>query len=290
MDYPIELAIKLGFYLILLAIIVLAIINSRSLQKKQKMALYEFVERNGLALSATVENGNFDEKLGLLFQLGTEKVIKNKVTGTLDDFEVSLYKYQFIAGSGKQRRQYSHIVCEVKTGKRLPHILLDSEHSGHGINKFVPEVIQKANKIQTPVELGDKFTMYVQTGLEQEALELFTPSVLNGLKQYAMNYYIELVGDSLYVYSPVIPEDAKDYQYMFETVKYLIGMLRENLNDFEMPQLPTKPGANLDEPRQLTRLKFGQKLLYKHEFIITLIFGLTLSVSVAYLLILLRNQ
>ena len=77
---------------------------------------------------------------------------------------------------------------------------------------------------------------------------------------------------------------------MFDTVKYLIDMLRENLNDFEMPQLPTKPGANLDEPRQLTRLKFGQKLLYKHEFVITLIVGLSISIGIAYLLVLLRNQ
>ncbi len=290
MDYPTEIALNVGFYLFFVAFIVLAIVNSRSLQKKQKKALYEFVERNGLALSATVENGDFNEKLGLLFQLGTDKVIRNKVSGTLDDFEVSLYQYQFFAGSGKQRRKYSHIVCEVKTGKRLPHILLDSEHSGHGINKFVPEVIQKANKIQTPVELGDEFTMYVQTGLEQESLELLTPPMLSGLKQYALNYDIELVGDSLYVYSPIIPQDAKDYQYMFDTVKYLIDMLRENLNDFEMPQLPTKPGANLDEPRQLTRLKFGQKLLYKHEFVITLIVGLSISIGIAYLLVLLRNQ
>jgi len=248
------------FSVIMMVIVVVIVLTMHDAQNRRR-AIAEFAARNKLVIRKEVWNGDFQDKLGLLFQLGHGRQIRNSVYGHVAGFETWLYQYNFTTGSGKNSRTHTETVCEIKIGNRLPHIFIDSKLTGQGVSPYVSEFIQKSNHVPVTSGFEQYFTLYAQTGLEQEALEIFTPDVLEKISTYARMFDLEFVGETMYVYQPSISNKPEDYQYMFETAAYLAGVLREGLKDFKMPPLPTKPGADFDDPRQITRLTARQQVV-----------------------------
>lgn len=272
-------------YIVVIAVVVQAYLDA----KKRSHALKAFALKHqfhSLGPTTYVK----DSKLGLIFQLGRNGFFQERFTGTVHNYRAWMYIYSYKIGSGKSSKHLRQTVFELDAGSRMPHIFIDSRATGQGVSPVVSEVLRKSDRITIGGDFESDFTFYAQQGLEQEALELFTPDVLENIKLYSKDFDIELIANSVFIYSTKVGLMLDDYEKMYQAVSLVLNALERNLKDFEMPQLPTKPGVNLDEPRQLTRLKFGQKLLYKHEFIITLIIGLSVSIGIAYLLILLRNR
>lgn len=278
MDYPIGIIVQSTIILLMFLIVALEVNHLYRVSKRQRKALEEFSNQNGFTPRTPLETGSYKDRLGLLFQLGRKRQITNSISGPIDGFRAFFYKYSFTVGHGRHQVKHNSLVCEVKIGNRLPHIFFDAKSTGHGVDKSVREIIQKANQIATPVELGDDFTMYDQTRLEQEAYELFTPEILKGIRDYASKYDIEIVGDTLFLYCSEIPQKSADYQYLFNTVGFFTAILKDNLKGFKMPPLPTKPGANLHDPRQLTLLTGRQKLLLGLPAIFTIGFFLLIFI------------
>ncbi|MBP7018516.1 hypothetical protein KBB17_03375 [Candidatus Saccharibacteria bacterium] len=238
---------------------------------QQSDALRNFAASNNMSFVAESLTIDDNQKHGLVFQLGYAKQIVNSASGIFNQFQTWIYQYNFTTGTRKHAVVHEHTVCEVKIGNVLPHVFIDSVQTGHGVSPDVSEVIQKSNRVAISGDFEDYFTLYTQTGLELEVLTIFTPDVFETIKDYLQNFDIEFVGDTIYFYKFGVSTDETDYSNMLEVAGYLVERLKLKLTKFKMPPLPTKPGADLIEARQVTRMTDRQKAFYRSKGAIGLI-------------------
>lgn len=87
--------------------------------------------------------------------------------------------------------------------RRLPHIILDStrnnllkRHSEYGLQ------LQGVQRLELEGDFINSFSLYVPEGYERDALYIFSPDIMALMVQYAADYDIEIIDDTLYLFAP----------------------------------------------------------------------------------------
>lgn len=273
--------IFIGFGMLFMAPFAIAVFFVIRNHLGQTDAIKAFANSRDFSFMSGNTFGQTIDKHGMLFQLGSGRYIRNSAGGKAGNFNAWLYQYVFSTGSGKNRHTHNHTVCEIKIGNRLPHVIIDSRETGRGVNAYVSQTLQKSNIVNVASGFEKDFTFYAQTGLEQEALEIFTPDILEKIKTYSRSFDIELIGDTMYLYSNKVSADVEFYNYMFDTGAYLAGQLKAELKDFKMPEVLTKPGANFTDVRQITRMTEKQKTIAVASLVVFFMLYIILEVFLA---------
>ncbi len=207
--------------LFLLAPLMLPILVFVYLQRKfQHEFMKQFAAANGYVYSAKGDLSGLD---GDLFRIGNSKFVSDVVSGSYENYPISLFTYQYIIGSGKDRRAYYYTVFKLGFSASMPDILLKSKYVSEDFIFKIKNV--NAEYIKLEGDFNKYFTLSVKKGYEVEALEVFTPDVMQELVEKAKSFSLEIINDHLFIYTSKIVSTQKDLYAFYDLAKYFIEKL-----------------------------------------------------------------
>lgn len=162
--------------------------------------LQNFVQRNGLLFARDAKRPRLT---GLIFEEGHEprsKVRFRSGPGQPFPFEIAHYSYR----TGSEFRDRSERPTRVAwtyialgAGRSLPRTLLDAKRNDPWFGSSVPASLAKSQLVALPEGLQEHFKLYAPEGHAPEALQLFTPEVLDLLHKVAPDFDVETADDQI---------------------------------------------------------------------------------------------
>jgi hypothetical protein len=191
----------------------------------RSLRLKNFSEANGFAFSV---NRSWNGYPGIIFGIGHSQQYMTVVNGTYHGQQFEFGNFYCTVGSGKSSRRRSFGVVEVKLGRRMPHILLDSRANNRFGFSNLP-VFKGSQRLQLEGDFNKYFDLYVPDGYERDALYVITPELMALLIDLGARYDIELVDDRLYLYSE--GEFTLEKQPTIEAIFHLVSVLGGEVQD-----------------------------------------------------------
>ncbi len=135
--------------------------------------------------------------------------------------------------------------------RHLPHIILDSTHNNF-LRRYSEYGLEIKNFQRLELE-GDfikHFSLYVPAGYETDALYVFSPDVMNILVQYAADYDIEIIDDTLYLFKPgwLTITDTATLQRLTAVGSAILAALDKNATRYADTAIDD-PAADVVAPR-----------------------------------------
>jgi UPF0716 family protein affecting phage T7 exclusion len=180
--------------------------------------MQQFARANNFSYTETGSLVGLD---GVLFQRGNGRKMTDVVSGRYRDNPVRIFYYEFSTGSGKDRKHHPYTVCEIEYAGQLPSISVDKV-GFWDMNEFTT---RGQKKLQFHNEFDKHFELYVQTDYEIEALQIFTPEVLEVLMDKAKSFEFGFQGRHLYIYTQGSISTRKRLQDLHALMQYIVETL-----------------------------------------------------------------
>jgi hypothetical protein len=226
-----SIMVIVGFYITLadnngLILIVLAILPPFFLygyigKKVEQLFMEQFAKSNGYDYQS---HGTLIGKDAHIFSIGNSKKVFNEINGTYRTCPINLFDYQFTVGSGKNSQTYLKTIFSIDFQSPVPHITLRI----HSILNALDWISQE-KKINLEGDFNNKFDLYVQKGYEMEALEIFTPDLMQQIETQ-WQFELEFSATKLYILYPQIINKKVDLQNLFTAAKYFADHLDPLVN------------------------------------------------------------
>ncbi len=208
-------------FLIIFATIVLSLILYSSIYNKVNNRFYQQIaELNGY---------NYEPKghlsvAGHIFQIGDSKRFEDIISGEFESHPLKLFVYRFTTGSGKERSEHKLSICELTFPTQMPNIVLNAHNfSNYNLYDF------GLKKLNLEGDFYKYFTLYVTPGHEIEALQIFTPDVMQDFIEKSKKFDLEFIDDKIYILSPNSLKTHNEIMSMFNFAHHLISKLKKVL-------------------------------------------------------------
>ncbi len=182
--------------------------------------MQQFAEGNGYAYAA---HGTLDGLDGSLFQIGYDKSAIDVVSGQYKDSPITLLSYTYVTGAGRSRQEHHYTVFELQFDTVMPDILL--ENAGHTFGEALIDKLSGKELVKLEGDFNKYFSVSVPKGYEVEALEIFTPDVMEQLIEKSRSLSLEIVRDHLFVYANRIIGTKADLYAVYELARYFVEEL-----------------------------------------------------------------
>lgn len=172
----------------------------------------QFAKRNGFEFVLTDDIKKFDGNLG---KVGHSRAIYNFISGKSEADNMFLFNCQYTIGYGKGSTDYFFTVFRFDFVEDMPVFLLENSEDyiyGNGIAGL--------ERLSLEGNFDDHFTLYVTKEFEIEALQIFTPEVMEFLIKKASAYSLEIVENHLYIYENNLISSQKEMDAYYEVVNF----------------------------------------------------------------------
>lgn len=199
--------------------------------KFEEQFLKEFAQSNGFSFAKT---GLVGELYGTIFKMKGRPDISDIVTGSYNNLPLRIFLYQLTQGSGRSQQTWQDTVFEIDFPVQLPSLMLAKK--GHTLGGGLDVANEfKGNKLQLEGNFSENFDLLVPSGLQVEALQVFTPDVMDVLQNLKSDFRaIELAGNKGYIYINGYINKSSALQSAFTLSKALIDKLSLVANDFRV--------------------------------------------------------
>jgi hypothetical protein len=139
---------------------------------------------------------------------------------------VRLFQYRFFTGSGNNQKMFDYRVFSISGLKVVPHIYLNYRH-----NKYAMSLGQE---LSMPALFEKEFSVSIPKGYHLEALQLFTPDVLEVILNLPLKCDIEFVDGEVIFFLEGIRNLSKDFEKLekyIEGAKKIVSLLKPKLED-----------------------------------------------------------
>ena len=174
-----------------------------------------------------------DEK-ALMLNEGHNTVITNLIEGGMTGRGFRMFEFKFTVGHGKHKRDYHYTAFGFKFKGRFPHLYLNSFSNGYN-------VFGKGTHIDLGFPFESKFRLYSPEEYEIEALQVFTPDVLEYLLDEDWPYDVELVGQELLIFRYGLINSVDDLEARFEQAVGLVRHLDSVLDNMNFSYIEGQP-------------------------------------------------
>ncbi|MDO8594598.1 MAG: hypothetical protein Q7R93_03745 [bacterium] len=199
--------------------------------KMQAQFWNEFAAARGWSYTP---NKSIDGEKALLFREGENREALHAVTGTYHEQPFSIFEYTYTQGSGKSKTTYHYTIFEVRFSGVFPHFYLNNIASGDYIpfseKLFLP-------KLSLPAEFEKQFVLYAPKQYEIEALEVFSPDILDFFLTEKWTYDFELTDSELIISRPGHINSTAELESELQTVQRLTDRLAPKLNRMRFAQI-----------------------------------------------------
>jgi len=202
--------------------------------KSKSIFWQKIAERYGWEYS---KNKNTCPEKALLFKHGHSRFSPNCISGNYASHPVSIFEYQYTIGSGKHSVTYFFTVYEIKFQGIFPHIFLNykADYRSHLSNS------SDVTRLPLPNEFEKVFDLYSPKKYEIEALEIFTPDILEFFVDKKWNFDVEFVDSEMIIYSRKMFSSFNKFDNDFNNVKQCVDLLSSKLNRFKFSQVGDRP-------------------------------------------------
>jgi hypothetical protein len=193
----------------------------------------QFAKANGYAFSEHGEN--FSALDGALFRLGYDQTVADTVSGTYLGCPICLFLYSYVTGSGKQRRIHRYTVFELQFDTVMPDLLLEKKESLFDIGFGAGLFGQLPEHIKLEGDFNKYFSLSIKKGYEVEALEVFTPDVMEELEEKCKNLSLEIVNSHLFIYDNGTISTKVALDALYDVAQYFVQKLAPVLARMKAP-------------------------------------------------------
>lgn len=186
----------------------------------------QFAEKNGFTYEAA---GDIATVHGDLFARGHSRSVTCVVSGARNGFPIRFFLYTYTVGSGKHKHTEHFTVMEAAFKGSVPPVILDNREdrfTDDGINRKH----RKHRKLSTGNRFDDHFTLRVVEGHEIEALEVFTPEVMEDVIAHGKGHSFEFVGHNIYVWKTGHAKRSAELNGLMNLAHYLVDTLSMRLS------------------------------------------------------------
>ncbi len=167
------------------------------LTSKAQDKLRQFAESNFMTFSDALPA--HDEN-GMLFQ--TDKTPENVIQYSKNGLQLEMgtivapYRRAFV----RTTQPYTYLRLPIS--EIFPHVVLESERNNTLNLDTVPQGISRKNSLSLEGDFDHFFSLYAPEDMKANALYIFTPDIMALLIDDEHAFDLEIVGDSLYLYTP----------------------------------------------------------------------------------------
>ena len=179
------------------------------------------------------------QEYALMFKQGHARGTRHGLMGTLQDRAFRIFQYQFTIGHGKHSRTYHYCVSEVVFAGTFPHLYLNNTRNRDLQDLkgfFLP-------RVPLPSVFDGNFKLHAPEGYEIEALEIFTPDVLEHILSSEWTHDIELVDQKLYAFREKPIYSEADLEEEVEQLRQLVALLSPALNRARLTPIGDLPAT-----------------------------------------------
>ena len=186
------------------------------IQNSIKHQFYQqFAQANGFQYQKT---GSLN-LAGVLFSLGHSHVTQESITGTYDGSPLMLFNYTYVIGGGKNQQTYQDTVFRIQYPSVLPPILLIVSRQYFG---GITPLFGGWEKLKLEGNFDKNFELHTKKEMEIEALQIFTPDVMQQLLQNWPEFNLEFNNNQLIVFHSRTITKKTELQKMYDLAEFLV--------------------------------------------------------------------
>jgi hypothetical protein len=163
---------------------------------------------------------------GAIFQVGHGKRMEDILTGKLLNLPVKMFNYFYTVGSGKTAQHFEKTIWQINFPTTLPPVLLLNDFQSFG-DFLSNNNLKNVSKIELPVSVENKFSLYSEKKFETEALQIFTPDVLEKINNDFTNFSLDFAENNLYIYAKTLISNSESMDKFIEFATYISGKLEK---------------------------------------------------------------
>lgn len=208
--------------------IVLWLDGRKSLQTRQQV-LQNFADINNLTFNSIYNNAAAEH--GSLFSHGHSQRGNNVLIGKLGELPYALYHYRYITGSGKHQTSHDLTVMSFTLPRFLPHMVIDSlVEPGASSSSALPITFNSSQRLTLEGDFSEYFALYAPEKYSISALSIIAPDVMMTLMEHAALCDIEIVGNKLYFYWPLVADSKESYEKIYATAEAILEEIEHKLS------------------------------------------------------------
>lgn len=229
--YGTEAMGKLYVFIGSLPIMGILIFRGYLVERGRSVFWKEFALRNGYTYSSTLD---LSKEAGIMFKQGNAgRSVRHVLSGILDGKEARIFHYMFKIKAGKYTTSYTYTVFCLKFQGQFPHFYLNRSGNAYGVSI--------GEHISLPSAFEEKFKLYAPREYEIEALQIFTPDVLEHLLEIDYKYDVELVDNELLIFIDGEIDSSDKLQKEFNNAKKMRDYLAPNLDRMKFSPIGDRP-------------------------------------------------
>ena len=175
------------------------------------------------------QSGDISQESGIMFKQGNARSMSNVIEGIIDGRQFKIFNYQFSIGSGKSKETHYYTVFAFKFNGSFPHIYLNNKHNKYGV--------KVGEAVPLPGEFEKRFSLSVSRKYEIEALEIFTPDVLESLLNNGFSHDVEFVNQNVLIFTNGQIDKFEQLDKEFNLALDLEDLLDEKLDRFRFEKI-----------------------------------------------------
>lgn len=190
--------------------------------KARKRFWMSVAETNGWSYLEQMDRKLYAASLPLMFKEGYGRKKSNIIVGTKDSLSFHIYEYQFTKQQGKTSITYPYTVFEFYFSGQVPHLYLNYKDDQYSV------VV--GTTVKLPASLEKNMRLSVPPQYEIEALEIFTPDILEYIQNKNWKLDIEILDQKLYIFQPYLVSTLTEFTVKFDAAHALAAKLVPKLN------------------------------------------------------------
>ena len=171
-----------------------------------------------------------------MFKEGNNRKVHHIIRGTIDSLPFKIIDYQFTIPNGKAQQSLFFTAFIFEIGGNFPHCYLDKKENWYKIKGL-------SNKLSLPREFEKQFQLWVPSGYEMEALQIFTLDLMSKMLDFKFPYDIELVNQKLIVYVEGIVYGNQNLEKELNTALEIKDIFVPKLEHFKFTPIGDHPSS-----------------------------------------------
>jgi hypothetical protein len=215
--------------------------------KARSKLIQQFAQAHGYSYVGDQALHHFEGSV-LAARDGHSRRSSDMVVGSLGETPFKLFQFEYTIGHSKHSQIHQHSVMHLATKSRLPHLIIDSKQ--FNTIKFD---YHNSQLLQLEGDFNRYFRIYGPKKYEMEVLQILTPDVMAQLIDKSNLFDVELINNSVYIYSKEYIDTREKLEALHELATTLIAELGNKLHNFRLTDI---------HPTVLPTLKRGFDMRY----------------------------
>jgi len=237
----------------IIALLSVFLARSLNLEVRRRFRVLKFALDNNLHYIAEKAPAT---RAPIMFDIGHSKIQSDILIFPNQSF---CARYSYTVGSGKNQSTYHLFFMRVKLSRKVPHLILNGKKNGVKLSPAGHHV----QELKLEGDFGKYFRLFIPPNYHIDALQIFTPDVMQTLIDIGQQLDIELVGDELYVYQSLSNNPYKssnDMRNFLATVSLIAAQFDKQVKTYSDTRAGSVASGRVHQSGTLVKKRINKYL------------------------------